>query len=337
MLQKILDGQPSYRQKQIQEAVYKQLISDWSEALTLPKDLRDKLEQELPLAVDAEIFEDNRSKKALINLDDGNKVEAVMLENNDGRHTVCVSSQVGCPLNCTFCATGKMGFVRNLTAQEIIDQVLIFARLLKKTEERVDNVVFMGMGEPFLNWDQVSEAITILNDEDYFGISARSISVSTCGLPDGIKKLIEFPLQINLALSLHASEDWLRQEIMPVASQFSLKEVMSAVNAYIKARKRKVMFEYIMISGVNDSDECAKSLAYLINSMPEKLAMVNLIPFNPGGGQIGGPGSKYTTTPMNQIKHFRDILEKNYIEAVIRESLGGRIEGACGQLATKRN
>lgn len=336
MLKKILAGQPTYRQKQIQEAVYKQLIPNWSEALTLPKDLRQKLEEELPLKISAEIFSGERSQKALIKLDDGNRIETVLLKNADGRHTICLSCQVGCPLNCSFCATGKMGFVRNLTTQEIIDQVLVFARELKKTEERIDNVVFMGMGEPFLNWDNVAEAITIINDEEYFGIAARSISVSTCGLPDGIKKLIEFPLQINLALSLHAPEDWLRQEIMPVASQFSLKEIFSAVNAYIKARKRKVMFEYIMISGVNDSDDCAESLAKLINSMPEKLAMINLIPFNPAGGSIGGIGAKYQPTPMKQIKHFRDLLVNKRIEVIIRESLGGEIAGACGQLATKK-
>lgn len=327
-LSKILADQPAYRKKQIQEAVYKQLISDWDEALTLPKDLRDTLKVEMPLAIPAEIINEGRARKALITLNDGLQIEAVLITNHDGRHTVCVSSQVGCPMVCTFCATGKMGFKRNLTAQEIVNQVLLFARELKKSEDRVDNVVFMGMGEPLLNLYSVLEAIELINSPEGLEIGARSISISTCGMPEGIREIIEFPLQINLAISLHAPNDELRSELMPVASQYSIKEIWRELKNYLAAKKRKVMLEYVMIDNVNDNELYAEELAGLVTELPKGLAMINLIPYNPTG--------KYRPSPKNQIQKFKQVLEEHGLEVIVRESLGGSIAGACGQLAAKK-
>ncbi|MFA5020823.1 MAG: radical SAM protein, partial [Patescibacteria group bacterium] len=205
-VKKIMADQPNYRQRQVYEAVYRQLISSWDEATVLPLFLRQQLTAEAPLAIEAELTAVGATKKALITLTDGVRVEAVLIKNVDGRQTVCVSSQAGCALGCVFCATGQAGFKRNLTAAEIVEQVLLFARLLNRQAsegaqigepaERIDNIVFMGMGEPFLNWPEVKRAIEIFNDPDGFNIAARSISISTCGLPDGIKELAKFPLQV---------------------------------------------------------------------------------------------------------------------------------------------
>lgn len=327
-LNKILANQPAYRKKQIQEAIYKQLISDWDQAMTLPKGLRDELKQTVPLEISAEILSDGRTRKALITLNDGLKIESVLITNRDNRHTVCVSSQVGCPMACTFCATGKMGFSRNLTVQEIVNQVLLFSRELKKSNSRVDNVVFMGMGEPLLNLFNVLEAIELINSIDGLGVGARFISISTCGIPESIREIIEFPLQINLAISLHAPNDELRSELMPIASQFSVKEIWRELKNYISVKKRKVMIEYVMIDKINDNELYAEELAGLVMGLSKGLVMINLIPYNPTG--------KYKPSPQNQIQKFKRILENHGIEVIIRESFGGSISGACGQLANKK-
>lgn len=327
-LNKILDGQPSYRKKQISEAIYKQLASSWEEVLTLPKELRERLQKDYPLEIPAEVIDDGRTRKALIALSDGLQVESVLIENRDGRHTVCVSSQVGCPMACVFCATGQMGFKRNLSAQEIIKQVLFFERILKKTGGRVDNVVFMGMGEPLLNLDNVLEAIELINSPEGLEIGARSISVSTCGIPEGIEELIEFPLQINLAISLHAPNDSLRAELMPIAAQYPIRQIWGKLKKYLLAKKRKLMIEYVMIDDINDSELYGEELAGLIAELPDGLAMVNLIPYNPTG--------KYKPSPKNQIQKFKQVLEEHGIEVIVRESFGGEISGACGQLANKK-
>lgn len=327
-IKSILADQPSYRHKQIHEALYQQLVSDWEEVLTLPKDLRARLAEEIPLAIDAVIVADGAAKKAAITLADGNVIETVLIKNADGRHTVCVSSQVGCALGCTFCATGSNGFKRNLTAEEISSQVLLFARQLKKNSERVDNIVFMGMGEPFLNWDNVAEAIKMFNDKDGLNIAARSISISTCGITSGIRALIKFPLQVNLAISLHAPTDRLRQEIMPIAKKYDLPTLFDAMMDYLNETNRKIMIEYLMIDGVNDSAVQADALADLLEEIPKHLLMVNLIQYNPTG--------KYQPSPMSKVKGFKSALGRRGFEATIRESLGGNIAGACGQLAGQK-
>jgi 23S rRNA (adenine2503-C2)-methyltransferase len=326
-IEKIVKYEPAFRLRQIKKAVFHDLIKNWSEATALPKSFREKLEKEVPLDIRSEIFssKDGRTVKASIELEDGLLIEAVLMKHTDKRNTVCVSSQVGCPLRCQFCETGKMGFKRDLTASEIISQVLFFARLLKKENEKITNVVFMGMGEPFLNWENVRKAIEVLNDDNCFGIGSRKISISTAGIIEGIEKLAEEFSQINLAISLHAPEGKLRSELMPVNKKYPLEKVLNAVDEYIKKTNRKVMFEYVMLGGVNDSEEQARKLA---NLLKKPLYMINLIAYNPTG--------RFKASPPEKIKKFKAILEKAGIFTTQRYRFGTDIEAACGQLASIR-
>ena len=348
-LKKVLKNEPSFRLKQVKKAVFKDLIDNWRNSTTLPQDLRQKLQDYCP------IFELKSEKvlsskggqtiKVLFKLKDynppttssqpptggwapGSKIETVLMKHKDGRRTVCVSSQVGCAMGCQFCATGQQGFKRNLSSSEIIDQILFFARLLKKDKEKIGNVVFMGMGEPFLNYDNVLEAIRILNDKEGFNLGARHISISTCGITEGIKKLTEEKLQVNLAISLHAPTNELRSKLMPITKKYPIEKILTAVDNYIKKTKRRVMFEYLMIDGVNDSSEQAEELSQLLK---KPLYFVNLISFNPIGH------SKFKPSPAWKIKKFREILEKQRIEVTQRYRFGREIKAACGQLAGEDN
>lgn len=324
-LEKIIANQPKYRIKQIYQAIFNNLINDWTKISNLPLALREELSKDCDLKIEGEVFiaKDEESQKALITLNDGLKVETVLLKHSDGRNTVCVSSQVGCPLGCQFCATGQMGFKRDLTYLEIIEQILFFARSLKEKNEKVTNIVFMGMGEPFLNYDVVITAIKILNDPDYFNIGARRISISTCGIIEGIEKLTKEKLQVNLAISFHAPNDKLRSELMPINKQYPLKKLLAAVKKYAEISSRKVMFEYLMIDGVNDSPSHAKELAGLLKN---KLFMVNLIPYNPTG--------KFKPSTGATIKAFKEVLMKHGVNVTQRYSFGQDINASCGQLAT---
>lgn len=327
-LKEVLKSEPKYRFKQVQDAVFKSLISNWSSATYLPPKLREVLSEECPLEIRGEVVgSDEGVLKALITLTDGLKIESVLMRHAGGRSTVCVSSQVGCPMRCGFCATGAMGFTRDLTADEIVGQVLFFARYLKAHgEERVTNVVFMGMGEPFLNYDNVLSAVRTLNDKDGLNIGARKISISTSGVIEGIKKLAEENLQVNLAISLHAPSDELRLKLMPVNKKYPLEEVLSAVDSYIKKTSRQVMFEYIMLKGINDSKEDAEKLARLMN---KPLHFVNLIAYNPTGKEGMEPSSH------NAVRKFKEILEEAGVSVSERYRFGGEINAACGQLATE--
>ncbi len=331
-LEKILKNEPKFRLGQIKKALFFDLIENWDETSVLPKDLREKLNKEFNLAIDAKVSDLGEEViKALITLKDGLKIETVLMKHGDplrseasGRNTVCVSSQVGCPLGCAFCATGKLGFKRNLTDWEIIQQVLFFARLLKKTKEKITNIVFMGMGEPFLNYDNVLQAIKTLNDKEGFNLGGRHFSISTAGIIEGIERLADEKIQITLAISLHAPNDKLRSELMPINKKYSIEKILKAVDDYIKKTRSRVMFEYIMIKGVNDSDKCAQELAKILKG---RLAFANLISYNPTGIFDASPGVR--------IKKFREILEKNGINVTQRYKFGGKIKGACGQLAGK--
>jgi len=324
-LEKILENEPKYRIKQAKEAVFQKIIEDWDKATNLPKDLREKLSGECPLEISAEVFpsEKNDCLKARIVLKDGLKIETVLMRHNDKRNTVCVSCQVGCALACEFCATGRMGFKRNLQPLEIVEQVLFFSRYLKKEGRRVTNVVFMGMGEPFLNYDTVMAAIRILNDKNSLNIGARRISVSTVGIPEGIKKLSEEKLQINLAVSLHAADNVLRSKIMPINKKYPIERVLRAVDDYIKKQKRKVMFEYLLIKDVNDSDSCAIRFGKM---MKKPFYFLNLILYNPTG--IFKPPEK------ERVKEFKNILEKMGVDFSERYRFGRSAKAACGQLAS---
>jgi len=327
-LEKILKKEPAFRLKQAEKAVFSDLIEDWEEATTLSKNLREKLQKEVPLEIKGRTFvsKDSRTVKAAIELEDGLVIETVLMKHTDKRNTICVSSQAGCPLGCLFCVTGTMGFKRNLTASEIVEQVLFFERYLKKNNEKITNIVFMGMGEPFLNWENVKEAIQTLNDDNCFGIGSRKISVSTAGITEGIEKMAEDFPQINLAISLHAPSDELRGELMPVNKKYSIAKILKSVDEYIKKTNRKVMFEYVMLAGVNDSEEQARQMAKLLK---KPLYMVNLIAYNPNG--------RFESSPAERIKKFKAILEHAGIFATQRYRFGTDIEAACGQLAGKEN
>jgi len=344
-LEKVLGNEPKYRLKQAREAVFKNFISDWSEATFFSKDLRDKLNKECPLKIEADLLISKKedSVKAKITLKDGIQIETVLMRHKDGRNTVCVSCQVGCPLGCLFCATGKMGFKRNLTSEEIIEQVLFFARYLGAPmyrcigANRVTNVTYMGMGEPFLNYENVLKSIRILNGPkghpEYFNIGARSISVSTAGIIEGIKKFSEEGLQLNLAISLHAPNDELRKELMPIDKKYPLEAVLKAVDDYIKKTKRKVMFEYVLIKGVNDSDEQAKELAKLMGNpsaslRARKLYFLNLILYNKTGN--------FEPSPTKRVEGFKAILSKAKINFSQRYRFGDDIQAACGQFITSK-
>ncbi|RJR32277.1 23S rRNA (adenine(2503)-C(2))-methyltransferase RlmN [Candidatus Parcubacteria bacterium] len=320
-LEQILAEEPKYRLKQVYEDVFHNLIGSWQDASDLPLILRDKLDQEFSLKIDSQLISEGKTKKALITFPDNIKIESVLLSHGDGRQTVCVSSQAGCSMGCNFCATGQVGFKRNLTADEIIEQVLFFARFLKKENQRVSNIVFMGMGEPFLNYDNVLAAVNFLNRKDTFNIGARKISISTCGIIPGIKKLSADKRQLNLAISLHAPDDSLRDKLMPINKKYPVGNLIAAVNDYVNRTSRKVMFEYLLIDQINDSAEQAEELAKL---MEHRLFMVNLIPYNSTG--------KYKPSNPEAIKKFKIILEQSEVNVTLRYGFGHNINAACGQL-----
>ncbi len=325
-VKKVLKSQPSYRLKQAKRLVFFNLIDNWNQATSLSPLLREKLNEECSLEVRAKTFVSKNKKtiKALIELTDGLKIESVLMKHKDERNTVCVSSQIGCALGCVFCATGKMGFKRNLKTHEIVNQVLFFARYLKKKKEKITNIVFMGMGEPFLNYDNVIEAIKILNDKQGFNLGARSFSISTAGIIDGIKKLSNENLRINLAVSLHAADDNLRLKIMPMVRDYPLLKILKAVDNYIIKTRRKVMFEYVMMKDINDKNEDAEKLAKI---MKKRLYFVNLIAYNPTGD--------FKSSSSLRIKKFKEILENAGVKVGQRYSFGQDIKAACGQLVGK--
>jgi len=328
-LKEVLKKEPQYRLKQAKKALFQDLIGDWSEAKILPQALREELNEKCPIEISAETFisKDKRTIKALITLKDGLKIETVLMRHRDGRNTICVSSQVGCPLKCSFCATGKMGFKRNLDSFEIVEQILFFARYLKQLKRKVTNVVFMGMGEPFLNYESVILAIKILNDKEGFNLGARHFSISTVGIGEGIKKLAKEKLQINLAISLHAPDNNLRSKIMPINKKYPIEKVLREVDDYIQKTGKRVMIEYLMIKGLNDSDEQAKKLAKLMKGKP--LVFLNLISYNPTG--------IFQPSLGQRIKKFKEVLEKNGIVVTQRYRFGQDIEAACGQLAGNKD
>ncbi|HPA25520.1 MAG TPA: 23S rRNA (adenine(2503)-C(2))-methyltransferase RlmN [bacterium] len=325
LLEKILSAYPKYRLAQVKQTIFRDLKENWLEVSNLPADLKNILDKEFSLKIKAKDFlsQDKKTIKILLTLADDLQIESVLMTYAK-RNTVCISTQVGCPLACAFCATGQLGFKRNLSASEIIEQVLFFSRLLKDKDERVNNLVFMGMGEPFLNYDAVLEAIRIMNRVDTFNIGIRHFSISTAGLPEKIRQLADEDLAINLAISLHAPNDLIRKKIMPIAEKYSLKEIFSSVDYFIKKTSRKVMFEYLLIKDVNDSSENALELASL---MRKKLYHLNLMTYNLTGA--------FSATHPETVRRFKEILEKNKVQVTFRRSFGEDISGACGQLAGK--
>lgn len=322
-IHKILLSEPVYRFKQVNKLLFQDYISSWDEASVLPKILREKLEKESPINIKAKVFKDDNTEKALIILRDEEAIETVLIKSKDKRNTVCLSVQVGCAMNCAFCATGQAGFSRDLKSDEIIEQVVFWNRYLKKDNQKVDNIVYMGMGEAFNNYDEFIKSVKFINNSETLNIGARRISVSTVGVISGIKRLAGEKLQINLAVSLHAPNNNLRESIIPSVRQYPLKDIFKAVDAYIKKTNRRVMFEYMLIKGINDSDNNALELASL---MRKPLYMVNLIPYNP-------TINRFKASSRERIQEFKDLLEENKVAVTIRHSSGYDISAACGQLS----
>ncbi|KKR21135.1 MAG: YloN [Candidatus Moranbacteria bacterium GW2011_GWA2_39_41] len=326
-------NQPKFRIQQIKKAIYQEGISSFSDISTLSKDLREVLEKEMPvLSFEVQqvlISKDGQSIKALLKLRDGNLIEAVLIAPKPGIWSACISCQVGCAMGCKFCATGKIGFKRNLTAEEITDQILFWIQHLKTTNHKLSTIVYMGMGEPFSNWEQVSQSLRDLTDPNLFGIGSRSISVSTSGIPEGIEKMAqEFP-QVNLALSFHFGSNEKRSAAMPINRKNNLESLKVALQNYFAKTKRKVFLEYVMLAGVNDDSKDADNLIDFIRSIGKlQLLHVNLIRYN-------STDSQFKSSSKERTILFRDYLEKNRIEVTIRKSLGEEIQGACGQLAGK--
>ena len=327
-------GLPLYRANQLQSGFFRRLQRSFADLTDLPSALRDDLFSVATieeLAVEKELFDDeSTTAKALFRLRDGALVESVLMgyEDEDGgrRHTVCLSTQVGCPLACTFCATGLMGWARNLTASEMVEQVLYFARALKKRGEHVTNVVYMGMGEPLLNYDSVWQSVQVLGERTGFDLGARHFTLSTSGVVPGIRRLADQRSQVGLAVSLHAADDDLRTRLVPLNKRYPVDEVMAACEDYVIATHRRVSFEYTMLAGVNDSQECADSLARLLRGM---LCHVNLIPWN------RVDGIEFQPSAMPAILAFRDRVAAYGIPVTIRDTRGSRIAAACGQLRTE--
>ena len=312
------EGEPSYRSQQVWEWAARG-ASGYAEMSNVPAALRERLETQVPystLSLSHEAHSKDGTVKALFETADGRAVEAVLMRYKDGRRSICVSSQSGCPLTCTFCATGTMKFGRNLTAAEIVDQALHFRRI-----EAIDHCVFMGMGEPMMNLDNVLEACARLPD---VGITHRRTAISTVGWIPGIERLTESEMPIRLALSLHAPNDALRSELMPVNDRYPLADVLAACRAYHRKRKRMVFVEYVMLAGVNDSPTLAKEMAKVLDPRAFK---VNLIPYNPTGSFDG--------SAPDTIRAFRAELERGGLRATIRLTRGQDIDAACGQLAAR--
>lgn len=325
-------GQPAFRMKQIQKAVFQDGVASFEEITTLSKDLRERLKDFKILSFDVEkVLEarDGQSVKALLKLPDGNLIETVLISPMPDTWSACISCQVGCPMGCQFCATGKLGLTRNLTAEEITDQVLFWNQYLKAKKQKLDTIVYMGMGEPFLNWEQVRESLENLIDAELFGFGSRSISVSTAGIPEGIEKLAEEFPQVNLALSLHFADDQKRSEIMPINRKNNLEALKKSLQKYFAKTKRKVFLEYVMLDKINDTREDADRLVRFVKSIGKlQLLHVNLIRYN-------ATGSEFKASSKERTNVFKDYLLQNHIPVTIRKSLGEEIQGACGQLVGK--
>jgi 23S rRNA (adenine2503-C2)-methyltransferase len=312
-------GLPAYRVGQIGRRLWQAPVARWAEATELPTALREELARDFPLPVlTADVVQQSAdgTRKFLWRLEDGEAIESVLIPSG-GRRTLCISSQAGCALRCSFCATGQMGYRRNLTAFEIAGQIREI--VLRDPAEAPANVVFMGMGEPLLNWPAVDVALTTLNSPDGLGIGARHITVSTVGILPGMLAFARRPEQFRLAISLHATTSAQRREIMPIEKKYDLEAVLAAAAAF----RKRITFEYVMIGGVNDRDADADRLAKLARRLG---ALVNILPLHPGGAP------DLTPTSGDRIRAFAARLRNQGIEATVRRSRGLDINAACGQL-----
>ena len=324
-------GEPTFRAKQIWKGLYQNLWNDMSEFSNLPISLRNQLLSRYTmggLTPEKELTStDGQTQKILYRLDDGLAIETVLMAYND-RNTVCISSQVGCGLGCKFCATGNMGLIRNLSVGEIVEQVIKTAAGLTSRGSKLTNVVFMGMGEPFQNYQAVESAISILNNPEGFGMGLRRFTISTVGLVPGISKFTQQRSQINLAISLHAADDHLRSKIVPINAKYNLAALMEACDLYLETTNRRISIEWALIEGINDTVDQARKLVGLLKG---KLFHVNLIQLNPVGHYDGKPALELSA------RKFKQIILNAGIPCTIRLRRGIDIQAGCGQLASKTN
>ena len=315
-------GQRAFRADQILQSLYRDYITSWDDATTLPKDFREVLKKEFPLTFCEEVecvTSADGTKKLLLKYADGNLVETVLIPAT-GRFTQCISTQVGCAMGCAFCASGSRGVVRSLTADEIVAEYLA----ARKYGE-ITNIVVMGMGEPFANYDNVMRALKLINAGKGPNLGARHITISTCGVVPGFKRLAAEGIQFELSVSLHAPNDELRSQLMPINKKYHIDELLETCAEYTKATKRIITFEYTVIKGVNDSRECAEELARQVRRVP--MAKVNLIPLSPVDHR-----PDFETPPESTMMMFLDVLMKHHVQTMLRRSRGKDQSAACGQL-----
>jgi len=325
---------PAFRYNQIENAIYKNYVTDFNKIETIPKDLREKLVQKFfytTLEVDTQKTSENwQTTKILFKTKVWEYIEAVIMRHLSWRVTLCVSCQVWCPMWCTFCATWKLWLKRNLEFYEIVEQIMYAAKLLNDEGDVLRNIVYMGMGEPMLNYDNVKKSIEIATAQKKINLANRRITISTCWIVPGIKKFTtDFP-QTSLAISLHAPNDEIRKSIMPVDQTYPLKDLMKSLDEYVEKTNKKVFYEYIMINGVNDNIKLAHELWKLLKW---RLAHVNFIPYNPWEGTSS---DWYATTPRFIIEKFQKILDEYGVVSTIRATMWDDIDAACWQLANKK-
>jgi len=325
-------GEKSFRASQVIQWIHQKAVTDFQQMSNLSQALRDHLQNNAVIHLPEVVYDATSidgTRKWLLQLDDGNRIETVYIPEDD-RGTLCVSSQVGCALDCSFCSTGRRGFNRNLDTAEIISQVWLATQLIdeeKRSGRKVTNVVLMGMGEPLLNFDNVVRAVRIMMDDFAYGLSKRRVTVSTAGVVPAIDRLGDI-LDMRLAVSLHAADDELRNNLVPLNRKYPLQELMAACRRFIdkQSARSRITFEYVLLDGVNDTDQHAHELIKLVKGIP---TLMNLIPFNPFAG------SGYTTSPRKRVERFNKILADAGITTVVRRTRGDDIDAACGQLVGK--
>ena len=322
-------GEPAFRAQQLRHWLYRSLEADVRNMANLPEGLRTKLAERTcvsslsPLGHVRSV--DGQTEKTLFALPDGQTIESVLMR-YEARQTICVSTQVGCPIGCSFCATGQSGYERDLTAGEIIDQVLHFARLLKPEGLSVTNVVYMGMGEPLLNYEAVWQSIEVLHDSQTLAVGSRRFTISTAGVVPGIDRLGEEPLQVGLAISLHAPDDELRNRLVPLNRKYPLGALLAACHRYVRRADRRITFEYALIDGVNDELAAAHKLVELLRGLP---AHINLIPLNPTAD------SPYRASRRDRVVAFHRALRQQGMKVTLRLRRGIGISAGCGQLRSQ--
>ena len=330
----ISKGEPAYRAEQVFKWMYGDLADDFDEMNNIPKSFRKKLSDTFKIDtlnyVTSELSPSSNTKKYIFETAEGNKIESVVIPESK-RTTLCISTQVGCPLDCKFCATGLMGYKKNLTAGEIFDQFKFAGKDYKQSE--ITNIVYMGMGEPLLNFNETVKSLEIFGEELTTGISLKKITVSTAGIAPKIKELSETGLKVKLAFSLHSCFEDIRSKIMPINKKYSLQENIEALKNYSRDTGTRITFEYVMLDGVNDRDEDIKALARLMSTLPSKL---NIIPFNSlEHMNPSGLAGKLRSTSNERIHQFADKLRQKYFTVMLRNTQGDDIAAACGQLALK--